>query len=37
MCAGVDLEIPESAITTEQKIYYSAKQIMLIAERLKSE
>jgi len=37
MCAGVELEIPESAKTTEQKIYYTAKQIMLISEQLKSE
>ncbi len=37
MCAGVELDIPESADTTEKKIYYSAKQIMLIAEQLKAD
>ena len=37
MCAGVELDIPETATTTEQKIYFNAKQIMLIAERLKLE
>lgn len=37
MCAGVELDIPESAITTEQKIYFAAKQIMVIANKLKSE
>jgi len=37
MCAGVELDIPETADTTEKKIYYTAKQIMLISEQLKSE
>jgi len=37
MCAGVDLDIPETATTTEQRIYHGAKRIMMIAEQLKGE
>ena len=36
ICAGVDLSIPETK-TNEEKIYYTAQQILKIANRLKSE
>lgn len=37
ICAGVELEIPETVHTNEQRIYHYAKRILLISEQLKSE
>lgn len=37
LCAGVELEIDDRVLSNEHKIYYYAKKIMLISEKLKNE